>query len=79
MKDALDELRVEGRAEALLELLAARFGRVPAEAKARILAANGATLSRWSIRVLTAPTLAAVLRSSNGKTAKKAASAARTR
>lgn len=83
MKDALDELReegrVEGRAEILLELLAARFGRVPAEIKARVRAANEATISRWSIRVLTAPTLAAVLRSSNGKAATKSAPAARAR
>lgn len=87
MKDALDELReegrvegrVEGRAEILLELLAARFGRVPAEIKARVRAANEATISRWSIRVLTAPTLAAVLRSSNGKAAAKSAPAARVR
>jgi hypothetical protein len=87
MKDALDELReegrvegrVEGRAKTLLEQLAARFGRVPAEAKARILAASEATITRWSIRVLTAPTLDAVLRSPSARTAKKASPAARAR
>jgi hypothetical protein len=51
----------EGRAKTLLEQLAARFGPVPAEAKAKVLAAKEATLARWSLRVLTAPTLAAVL------------------
>jgi hypothetical protein len=95
MKDALDELRqegriegriegrvegrVEGRADTLLKQLAARFGRVPAETRARILAANEATVTRWSIRVLTAPTLEAVLRSPSGRAVKKAAPAARAR
>jgi predicted transposase YdaD len=91
MKDALDELRqegrlegrvegrVEGHAELLLKLLAARFGRVPAETRARILAASEATVTRWSIRVLTAPTIEAVLRSPSGKAVKKAAPAARAR
>ncbi|APR74978.1 Hypothetical protein A7982_00324 [Minicystis rosea] len=71
--DVLEELKREGeragriegeragRMNALLELLAARFGSVPEEAKAKILAAAEKTLSRWSIQVLTAPTLAAVL------------------
>jgi hypothetical protein len=77
--DVLDELKREGRAEGrveggarmLLGLLAARFGAVPAEAKARVLAATEPTLARWSLRVLTAPTLEAVL--GGGTTAKKAA------
>jgi hypothetical protein len=68
------EGRVEGRAEGgarmLLGLLAARFGAVPAEAKERILAATEPMLARWSLQVLTAPTLEAVL--GNGKAAKKA-------
>jgi histone H3/H4 len=79
MKDALDELREEGRVETLLEQLASRFGRVPAEAKARIRAANEATLRRWSILVLTAPTLEAVLSGPSRGTARKAAPAARAR
>ena len=54
----------------LLGLLAARFGAVPAEAKARILAATEPMLTRWSLQVLTAPTLEAVL--GGGKAAKKA-------
>jgi hypothetical protein len=65
--------RREGRAQTLLELLAARFGPVPAETKAQILAATEATLARWSLRVLTAPTLAAALDSAATKPAKKAA------
>jgi predicted transposase YdaD len=67
------EGRAEGRAHTLLEQLAARFGPVPAEVKERILAAKEATLTRWSLRVLTAPTLEAVLDSK----AKKAASVRR--
>ena len=65
--------RREGRAQTLLELLAARFGPVPAEAKAQILASTEATLARWSLQVLTAPTLAAVLGSAVTKPAKAAA------
>jgi hypothetical protein len=80
--DVLDELkregRVEGGARVLLRLLTARFGPVPAEAKARIVGATWPALVRWSLRVLTAPTLEAVLgrdttaRKTARKTAKKA-------
>jgi Putative transposase, YhgA-like len=63
--DRLDELtrkaRTEERVRLLLRQLTARFGAVPAEAKARILGATGPMLARWSIRVLTEPTLEAVL------------------
>ncbi|WP_437580930.1 Rpn family recombination-promoting nuclease/putative transposase [Sorangium sp. So ce887] len=48
--------RAQGRAQTLLELLTARFGAVPAEVSARILAANEAALVAWTTRVLTAPT-----------------------
>ncbi len=70
------EGRIEGRTEervrVLLRQLTARFGPVPAEAKARILAATGPMLARWSIRVLTEPTLEAVLgRPATAKTARK--------
>jgi hypothetical protein len=72
--------RAEGRAEGagrlLLRQLTARFGAVPAEAKARILGATEPTLARWSLRVLTAPTLEAVLgpaKKSTRKTTKKTA------
>ena len=56
-----EEGRQEGRAKTLLELLKARFGPVPAEVKARILAAKEPALARWSLRVLTARTLAGVM------------------
>jgi predicted transposase YdaD len=69
--------RRKGRAQTLLEQLAVRFGAVPAETKAQILASTEATLARWSLRVLTAPTLAAVLDSTASKPAKKAASTRR--
>jgi predicted transposase YdaD len=65
------EGRLEGEARSLLRLLAARFGRVPAEVKERILSAKEPTLARWSLRVLTAPTLEEVLGGGTG--AKKAA------
>jgi hypothetical protein len=80
--DVLDEFRrdgqLEGRALALLDLLAARFGRVPATAKALVLAADEAVLARWTLRVLTAPTLDAVLDGSTKKP-KMAKRTARTR
>ena len=50
-----------GRAQTLLELLAVRFGPVPPETSARILAANEAALTQWTGRVLTAPTLKKVI------------------
>jgi predicted transposase YdaD len=83
--DVLDELkregreegRVEGGARILLGQLAARFGPVPAEVKVRVLAAKEPTLARWSLRVLTAPTLEAVLGGTTPKAAKKPATPAR--
>jgi hypothetical protein len=51
----------KGRAQTLLEQLAARFGKVPAAARARIQAADEATLARWSIRVLREASIDAVL------------------
>ncbi|HTN86117.1 MAG TPA: Rpn family recombination-promoting nuclease/putative transposase, partial [Sorangium sp.] len=61
---ALDEIerrgerrgRAQGRAQTLLDVLAVRFGALPAEVSARILAADEATLVTWTARVLTAPT-----------------------
>lgn len=87
--DVLDELkregreegerkgRVEGVARILLTLLAARFGAVPAEAKARVLAATEPTLTRWSLRLLTAPTLEAVFAGAGAKSAAKKPTASR--
>jgi predicted transposase YdaD len=60
-REGIAEGERKGRAGMLLDLLGARFGAVPAKAKARVLAADEETLARWSLRVLTAPTLAAVL------------------
>ena len=53
-----DERRGErkGRVKALLQLLEARFKAVPPDVAARIEAADEATLARWTVRVLTAPT-----------------------
>jgi hypothetical protein len=53
----------EGRAQTLLDLLAARFGKVSVEVAARVKAADEASLARWAVRVLTAPTIEEVLES----------------
>lgn len=90
--DGLDELRQEGReqgraegerkgerkgrAQLLLKQLTARFGPVPAEAKAQVLAAKEPALDRWALRVLTAPSLDAVLGAATTR-AKKPAPARR--
>ena len=78
--DGLDELREEGRmkgrvegcARLLLKQLTARFGPVPAEAKTRIRAAKQPTLVRWALRVLTAPSLDAVLGAAKARSTKTA-------
>lgn len=51
----------EGQRRTLLRLLRTRFGALPADVVARIRAADAAQLDLWTDRVLTAPTLAAVL------------------
>ena len=53
--------RAQGRALTLLELLEARFGAVPSKAREQILAADEPTLTTWTARVLSAPTLDDVL------------------
>ena len=53
--------RRDGRAQALLDLLSARFGPVPASVKARVESATEKMLSTWTQRVLTAPTLEALI------------------
>jgi hypothetical protein len=75
--EVLNVFRQEGRVEALLEQLTARFGSVPAAVKARIKSAKEAELSRWSLQVLTAPTLEAVLSEPARKSAKVSRSAGR--
>ncbi|MFT3769730.1 MAG: hypothetical protein QM820_30200 [Minicystis sp.] len=90
--DALVEFEREGRragrAQMLLEQLSARFGRIPTATRAGIETASEARLVRWALRVLTEPTLAAVLEGSTvtmeatspaKKTAKKAPARKRTR
>jgi hypothetical protein len=67
----LDEWRDEGRAQMLLKQLTARFGPVPAEVEALVLAAKQPTLDRWALRVLTAPSLQAVLGPARGRSAKR--------
>jgi predicted transposase YdaD len=91
--DVLDELRQEGReegreegqrigerigrAQLLLRQLTARFGPVPKATRAQILAAKEAALDRWALRVLTAPSLQAVLAASTPRAKKKTAPARR--
>lgn len=58
--------RAEGGALVLLAQLEARFGPVPAEARAKVEAADEAMLARWAVRVLTAPSLEDTL-AGNGK------------
>lgn len=53
--------RREGRAEVLLELLGLRFGPLPEEVGATVESATRAQLDTWIARILTAPSLEAVL------------------
>ncbi len=73
------EGRAEGRAEMLLKQLTARFGPVPAKAKAQVLAAKAPALDRWALRVLTAPSLQAVLGASKARARKTAPARRNTR
>jgi hypothetical protein len=87
--DVLDELRQEGREEGreegehngrvklLLKQLTARFGPVPAVVKAQVLAAKQPALDRWALRVLTAPSLQAVLGTPKARPTKTAPAPAR--
>jgi hypothetical protein len=65
MVNELDEIERRGerrgRALTLLELLAGRFGALPAEVSERILAADKATLATWAAKLLSASTLDEVL------------------
>lgn len=49
--------RVEGRVEALLDVLTAKFGPLPDAAERRIRSAELVQLRTWTARVLTATTL----------------------
>ena len=68
---------MKARAEVLLDQLTAKLGPVPAKARAQVMAADEATLRRWSLRVLTETTLAGVLDAPKPKPARKAAPAAK--
>lgn len=52
----------KGRVELLLKLLGLRFGRLSESTRSRIGAASIEQLDRWAERVLTAPTLDALLK-----------------
>jgi predicted transposase YdaD len=71
--------RVEGTAQTLLRQLQARFGEVPADTRARVLAASPATLARWSLQVLTAPTLESALEGKKAAPARRQTTRARAR
>ena len=53
--------KLEGQRSMLLELLGVRFGELPEGAVSKIQAADAQHLKAWSLRLLTAPTLADVL------------------
>ena len=53
--------RLEGRAETVLKQLRLKFRRVPASVVARVKSGTDADLDRWTERVLTADSLAAVI------------------
>ena len=55
--------QLEGQRKLLLKQLRARFGDLPEVAVARVNAADNAQLDLWAERVLSAPTLADVLKS----------------
>jgi len=61
LEQGLEKGREEGRALGAVEVLemqlTARFGSLPDEAKARLRAADATACERWSVRLLTAPTL----------------------
>ena len=54
----IDQGRVEGKAEMLLQFVQLRFGAPPPAIVARVRAASDAELAQWTERFLTAPTLA---------------------
>jgi hypothetical protein len=56
------EGRAGGRAEALLQLLALRFGPVPDDTAAAVRAASAERIAGWTAHVLTAATIGDVLR-----------------
>ena len=55
-----DRLRLEGAADLVLRQLAGKFGPVPEDVRRRVKRAGPSALGKWSVRVLTAATLAEV-------------------
>ena len=51
----IDQGRVEGKAEMLLQLIQLRYGAPPPTIVARVRAASDAELAQWTERILTAP------------------------
>lgn len=60
-KEGHKEGRKDGQGDLLIKLLSRRFGRLPEHVLARIRIASEPQLERWAERILTAPTLDAVL------------------
>lgn len=60
LREGLAEGEKKGRVEALLRVLARRFGSVPKATRARVLAAKDSDLDGWLDRAIDAPTLDAV-------------------
>ncbi|MBF0307514.1 MAG: hypothetical protein HQL41_17925 [Alphaproteobacteria bacterium] len=55
----------EGEASALIRLAEKRFGPLPADLRARILAADAATVEAWLDRLMDAPSLEALFSATN--------------
>lgn len=53
--------RKDGQCDMLIKLLSRRFGTLPEHILAQVRSASEAQLERWAERILTAPTLDAVL------------------
>ncbi|MBF0334946.1 MAG: hypothetical protein HQL40_15075 [Alphaproteobacteria bacterium] len=55
----------EGEASALIRLAEKRFGPLPADLRARILAADAATVEAWLDRLMDAPSLETLFSATN--------------
>ena len=56
-KEGLKEGSLQGRQAILLRQLEARFGKLPGEAKERVMSAGISQLDDWAVRVLSASAL----------------------
>ncbi|MCF7985043.1 MAG: DUF4351 domain-containing protein [Thiohalocapsa sp.] len=66
MQQGVQQVLLQGEARVLARLLRLKFGTLPDDLEARIAAADEATLLLWSERVLSATSLADVVRSKPG-------------